>query len=282
MEQLHQLGRVALGNHPPELPHDPQQFIMLVAQSGQAGHRDFSSEASALNGRGCQKLKLASIPAAIAPSGVTVIPAPIPRLWPDVAVGHYRALPRTMQPAIDFRRIRLRDLGEHDRAAFIAYQMDPRYRRLYDYDDAPERPNRLFDLFLEWQRESPRINYQFGIFERSSGRLLGCGGLRTTAGDAAVLGIELAPGEWGRFRLALDAATALVEHGFDRLHLTSIVGDTASGNSRVTKLASRFGASIVAHREGPPWMQSRGWHEVQWAIARRDWQEVRNRLLDAR
>ena len=164
--------------------------------------------------------------------------------------------------SITLRRILLQDFTEQDRAAFIEYQTDPRYLRLYDYDEDTDRPSKLFDLFLQWQWERPRLNLQLGIFESESLRLLGCAGLRRLDEDVAVLGIELAPSEWGRFRLALDTATALVQHGFETLNLKKIVGDTADGNRRVEKLARGFGAEIVARRTGPQWMQDRGWQEV--------------------
>lgn len=176
--------------------------------------------------------------------------------------------------AINFRCILLRDFTEADRAAFIGYQTDPRYRLLYDLDDAIERPGRLFDLFLRWQSEQPRTKFQLGVFESASGRLLGCGGLRKVDDHVAVLGIELAPSEWGRFRVALDASAALVQYGFQTLSLKTIVGDTASGNRRVEKLARWFGAKIVDKRVGPYWMQARGWHEVDWALTKEGWENA--------
>ena len=175
---------------------------------------------------------------------------------------------------IKLRRIVLRDFNEADRAAFLEYQTDPRYLQLYDYDQGIERPNRLFDLFNEWQHEAPRRNMQLGIVESESGRLLGCGGLRKADDDTAVLGIELAPNEWGRFRLALDASSALLQYGFETLGLKKIIGDTASGNHRVEKLARWFGAEIAARRTGPDWMQARGWQEVDWAITRDRWKQT--------
>ena len=117
--------------------------------------------------------------------------------------------------SILWRRVLLRELTEADRAAFVQYQTDPRYLRLYDFDDEEERPSQLFDLFLKWQREDPRLNFQLGIFEAATGRLVGCGGLRKADDRSAILGIELAPSEWGRFRLAIDATIALLSHGFD-------------------------------------------------------------------
>lgn len=176
--------------------------------------------------------------------------------------------------AIDLGRFTLREFTEADRAAFITYQTDPRYRQLYDFDDDPERPSRLLDLFLQWQREHPRMNMQLAICETATGKLLGCAGLRKVDDHVAVLGIELAPSEWGRFRLALDTCTALIGYGFETLSLAAIVGNTGSGNRRVEKLARWFGARVVARRPGPDWMQARGWQEVDWEITREGWEQA--------
>jgi [ribosomal protein S5]-alanine N-acetyltransferase len=177
-------------------------------------------------------------------------------------------------------RLLLRDFMAPDRAAFISYQMDPRYRRLYGFGDADEqRVGDLFDLFISWQREAPRLNFQVGIFERDTGRLCGCAGLRQASQNegTAVLGIELTPDDWGRYRLAIEVAGALVEHGFRDLDLRTIVGDTASGNRRVEKLACWFGASITGRRDGPEWMAARGWQEVDWALTRDGWDEAKRK-----
>lgn len=185
-----------------------------------------------------------------------------------------------MKTIIQEGRVLLRDLTEADRAAFVRYQNDPAYLRLYDFDDEPDRPNKLFNQFLEWQRETPRNNIQLGVFD-TGGHLLGCGGLRKSNGKSAVLGIELAPKEWGRFRLAIDATAALLTYGFDVLKLETIVGDTASGNWRIERLARWFGAQLVAERAGPAWMEVRGWREVDWSLTQEDWQQTKARLARA-
>lgn len=175
---------------------------------------------------------------------------------------------------ISIGRTTLRDFEPADRAAFVAYQMDPRYRRLYDLDENPDRASALFSLFLGWQSEVPRRNFQLGVFDAANDRLCGCAGLRQRPDDpeTAVLGIELAPSDWGRYRVALDVTAGLVEHGFSKLGLRTIVGDTASGNKRVEKMARWFGARITDQREGPAWMRDRGWQEVDWTIRREEWQ----------
>jgi ribosomal-protein-alanine N-acetyltransferase len=181
--------------------------------------------------------------------------------------------------SIKLQRIILRDFEESDREAFLKYQTDPRYLRLYDYGSGTDRPNELFDQFLKWQSEEPRQNIQLGIVERASGGLLGCAGLRKSDDDVAVLGLELAPEEWGRFRIALDVSASLVRYGFGTLGLKAIIGDTASGNRRVTKLARWFGAEIVGRRQGPDWMKARGWEEVEWEITKQRWEEKTLRAL---
>jgi ribosomal-protein-alanine N-acetyltransferase len=179
---------------------------------------------------------------------------------------------------IEQPRFLLRDFIEADRAGFLAYQMDPRYLALYDFDASDvQRPNDLFDLFRKWSGATPRCNFQIGIFDRRTGELCGCAGLRKTTDDTAILGIELAPATWGRFALALDVAAALIDYGFRELRLATIFGDTASGNKRVAKLARWFGADLIAEREGPEWMRVRGFREVDWAINRAIWESVPKR-----
>jgi len=173
------------------------------------------------------------------------------------------------------RRFVLRDFERADFAAFLSYQTDPRYRQLYDLDETyAQQASELFCLFLSWQQEEPRRNYQLGIFERATGRLCGCAGLRKEGAseDQASLGIELAPDDWGRYRLAVEVTGALVRFGFRELGLKVILGSTASGNRRVERLARWFGAEIVARRAGSDWMTARGWVEVDWALTVSRWE----------
>jgi len=172
-------------------------------------------------------------------------------------------------------RFVLRDFEPADRVAFLAYQMDPRYRRLYDLDQGYEKQaSELFSSFLAWRDEVPRRNYQLGIFERRNGSLCGCAGLRMTQSNdrEAVLGIELAPDEWGRYRLALEVTNALLDFGFHDLELDVLIGSTASGNRRIERLARWFGAEIAEQRAGPDWMKARGWVEVDWVLSRLNWE----------
>jgi ribosomal-protein-alanine N-acetyltransferase len=93
----------------------------------------------------------------------------------------------------------------------------------------------------------------------------------------AILGIELTPDDWGRYRLAIDVVSALLEHGFLNLDLHTISGQTASGNRRVERLARWFGAQLIEQGTGPEWMTTRGWQEVVWTVPREDWAASKSR-----
>jgi RimJ/RimL family protein N-acetyltransferase len=69
-------------------------------------------------------------------------------------------------------RFVLRDFRESDRLAYVAYQMDPRYRRLYHLRADDRRAHELFDRFLSWQEQDPRRDLQVGVFGIDTGRLL--------------------------------------------------------------------------------------------------------------
>lgn len=182
-------------------------------------------------------------------------------------------------------RLILRDFRDADLPAFQAYQADPRYRALRDLpEDGGAESRRLLAMFQAWQRTTPRRNWQVAILDRATGTLCGCVGLRTEGqppGDAT-LGIELAPDQWGRHGLAVEALAALLDFGFGVLRLERVLGETASGNHRVERLARWFGGTLAAQAGGPDWMARRGWTAVTWAITREGWEGSPGRRAQGR
>ena len=181
-------------------------------------------------------------------------------------------------------RFELKDFCESDREAFVGYQMDPRYGRLYGSDhQSEEKSQDLFDLFLRWQSEEPRQHFQFGIFEQISGRLCGSAGLRKKEGaeeNPLVLGVELHPDYWGRYRVAIEVLTNLIDFGFGVLGGDTTIGITDRDNVRVARLGRWFGAQIISQRNGArDWMIPKGWHEVAWALSPHTWDQVKETKL---
>lgn len=165
-------------------------------------------------------------------------------------------------------RFVLRDLVERDRGAFVRY-LAGSLTGLAD----ESRAAIFFYHLLSWQHEHPRLKIQLGIFEHDNGRLCGFAALRKDPQrqDLAAFEIELASDYWGRYRMAVEVTEALLNYGFRHLDINVIVGATPSGDERAAKLARWFGARAVTLRRGPSWMRERGWHEIDWALTRHDW-----------
>jgi hypothetical protein len=75
----------------------------------------------------------------------------------------------SMRLFIHTARFILRDFLKSDRAGFISYQTDPRYQRLYSFKSSDtQRATELFDLFIAWQNDDPRRNFQVGSSNKTT------------------------------------------------------------------------------------------------------------------
>lgn len=173
------------------------------------------------------------------------------------------------------QRFLLRDFAPQDALAFEAYHADPRSIELYGPEQSePGHPKELLDLFRTWATERPRLNYQLAIVRRDGTQtLIGCCGLRSAGSETgrAELGIELAPEYWGRYKYAIEVMRAMVEFGFGKLGLQEIYGGTVSANYRIARLVKSCGATAVI-RPTPEWMSAKGWSQIEWQVAREQWE----------
>jgi ribosomal-protein-alanine N-acetyltransferase len=174
----------------------------------------------------------------------------------------------------------LREFTEEDEPAFLAYQSDPRYAQFYAPEEVGvDHARALLRRFREWAAERPRRNYQLAISAiRHPQELIGCCGLRCEGygSDQAEMGIELAPRYWGRYAYAIEIASALTDFGFTTLGLSVVRGISVSANSRVARLAHRYGFVAVGERPGSEWMRARGWHHTEWQLTRERWEVVQS------
>jgi ribosomal-protein-alanine N-acetyltransferase len=171
-------------------------------------------------------------------------------------------------------RLLLRDFTLEDRAALLAYQGDPRYREFYGPDEGgPEATAELLAMFLAWQAEEPRQNYQLAIVERAASPApIGCCGVRQKGFEAGVaeFGLELAPQRWGR-GFASEAARAMLTFAFKELGAREILAMTVTQNQRIARLLERLGFSACGTRAGPGWMSERGLSETEWRLTAAPW-----------
>ncbi len=172
------------------------------------------------------------------------------------------------------RRFLLRDFLPEDAPAFKAYHADPRSLEFYGAEQATAgHAGELLDLFRAWAAELPRRNYQLAIVRRDTAQtLVGCCGLRSADAlpGTAELGIELAPDYWGRYKYATEVLQSLARFGFDELGLQEVFGSTVSANRRMVRLLESSGATTIVGIT-PRWMSANGWTQVEWRLARADW-----------
>jgi [ribosomal protein S5]-alanine N-acetyltransferase len=183
-----------------------------------------------------------------------------------------------MSMKITTKRFLLREFIDEDGPAFLAYQSDPRYAQFCAPEEVgADHARELLRHFREWAAEWPRRNSQLAISDiRNSQELLGCCGIRCDGygSDQAEIGIELAPRYWGRYAYAIEIASALIDFGFTKLGLSEVRGVTISANSRVARLAHRYGFVAVGRRPGPEWTRARGWHQIEWQLTRKRWEVI--------
>ncbi len=67
----------------------------------------------------------------------------------------------------------------------------------------------------------------------------------------AVLGIELAPDEWGRYRLALEVANALMNFTVSSILSSTLIGSTASGSGAVGGSPAGSGPTLPRNAPDP-------------------------------
>ena len=167
-------------------------------------------------------------------------------------------------------RLLLRDFAADDWPAVLAYQRDPRYLRLYEWEDRAEEDVRAFvNRFVEQQAPRPRTRYQLAITRRDDGRLIGNAGIRLNGVDshAAEIGYELAPDEWGR-GYATEAARAILRFGFAELGLHRVGAWTVADNTASARVLEKLGMTLEGRLRDYHHYKGRYWDVLMYGMLR--------------
>lgn len=166
------------------------------------------------------------------------------------------------------RRFALREYRPSDCEQFLAYQADPAFTLFHeDAELGDDNALKVFQLFLDWQRQTPRLNVQLAIAMRDDeAQLIGSCGVRMEgcAEGEAVFGVELARPYWGRYRYAEEVCAALIDWAFAEWKLSALLADTAFENAAVARLAQATGF-VRTHADDKQW----------WRLGRADWEQKR-------
>jgi ribosomal-protein-alanine N-acetyltransferase len=175
---------------------------------------------------------------------------------------------------LETERLRLREFKADDWRAVLAYQNDPRYLRFYHWTERTAADVQAFvGMFLAYQRERPRRNYQLAIVLKESGQLIGNCGVRINDPELreANIGYELASSQWGK-GYATEAARTMLRIGFQTLHMHRIWAETVAENRGSARVLEKLGMRLEAREREKVWIKDR-WHDqLTYAMLDHEWQ----------
>jgi RimJ/RimL family protein N-acetyltransferase len=176
-------------------------------------------------------------------------------------------------------RLLLRDFVESDWEAVLAYQQDPLYLRYNEWTSRTAEEVRQFtQMFLDHQKQIPRIKYQFAVTLKSTGQLIGNCGVRrdspeTREGD---MGYELDPKFWGN-GYATEAARAVLRFGFSHMHLQRVSAWCIAENVASARVLEKLGMRMERHAKNHQYFKDRWWDTLSYIISYDEWQmQMRN------
>jgi RimJ/RimL family protein N-acetyltransferase len=167
-------------------------------------------------------------------------------------------------------RLILREFVAGDWPAVLAYQRDPLYLRLYEWEDRAEADVRAFvNRFVEQQLDQPRTRFQLAVTLKAGGRLIGNAGIRLNGVDshAAEIGYELAPNEWGH-GYATEAARAILRFGFEELGLHRVGAWTVADNTASARVLEKLGMTLEGRLRDYHRYKGRYWDVLMYGMIR--------------
>ena len=146
---------------------------------------------------------------------------------------------------IETERLRLRDWTEGDIEPFIRHtNTEPVMRWLGGVEPDEKIRRTVEDRIMKWQRE---LGFTFWVVERKvDDALLGFCGIKISDAEGSPIvgkyevGWRLREDAWGK-GYAREAATASLDHAFDRLGAEQVVAITFPGNEASWGLMERLG-----------------------------------------
>ncbi|GCE26263.1 alanine acetyltransferase [Dictyobacter alpinus] len=176
-------------------------------------------------------------------------------------------------------RLILRDFEEQDWKPTLEYQSDPEFLRYNPWTQRSEMDVRsLIRIFINWGRERPRKKYQLAIVLKENNQVIGNCGLRMTYAEAGMadLGYELDRRYWGR-GYATEAAYALLQYGFEQLHLHRIWAYCLLENTASAHVLQKIGMRYEGSQLESEWMKGRWWTTLLFGLLEREWWEQHHR-----
>ncbi len=179
-------------------------------------------------------------------------------------------------------RLVYREFSESDWGAVWEYQNDPLYLRYSPYGDpTPEETRTFVQMFLDQQRQTPRLKFQFVLVRKTdrTERLIGNCGIRVNEPEQreANIGYELDSRYWGN-GYATEAAREMLRYGFEELEMHRIWAACLFENIESARVLERIGMRREALFREKHFFAGRWWDESVYALLASEWRQgERNR-----
>src|SRR5690349_18782666 len=170
-------------------------------------------------------------------------------------------------------RLILRDFRDSDWESVLAYQQDPLYLRYNEWESrTPEQVQQFVRMFLDHQRQEPRIKFQFAITLKPEGRLIGNCGIRKDFAEAreADMGYELNPMYWGN-GYATEAARTLLAFGFSTLQLERVLAWCVAENVGSARVLEKIGMRLKSRSRDHHYFKGKWWDTLSYLITSEEW-----------
>lgn len=175
-------------------------------------------------------------------------------------------------------RLILRDFIKADWETVLTYQQDPLYLRYNEWTSRTADEVRQFiQMFLDQQRQEPRIKFQFAVTLKPSGQLIGNCGVRRDSPEAheGDIGYELDPRFWGQ-GYATEAARAVLHFGFTQMNLHRITAWCVADNVGSARVLEKLGMQQEGRLRDHQYFKGRWWDTLSYAILYDEWRAQAN------
>ncbi|OLQ93127.1 GNAT family N-acetyltransferase [Vibrio panuliri] len=174
---------------------------------------------------------------------------------------------------LESRRVILRDMQLSDEAAFVELTQDEKYQRFYSEEDCrAEKYRQLTQLFIEQAQAQPRIAYQLAIEDKLTGNFIGTVCLRLESDQQASIGCGMSRRYQGT-GLMQEAASLLVDYGFNQLGVHRMYAETISENRAAIRLCKYLGMVEEGRFHQHRFFKNQWWDTLVLAIRSNDWQQ---------
>ncbi|WP_394252251.1 GNAT family N-acetyltransferase [Vibrio profundi] len=174
---------------------------------------------------------------------------------------------------IETNRLILRDFHTGDANAYVQLTQDKKYQRFYSEEDCTaEKSLALVQMFTEQANESPRSKFQLAITVKETGQVIGTCGIRLEGNQQASMGCGVARSAQGT-GYALEAASALIEFGFNSLHCHRIYAETIADNKAAIALCRHLGMREEAIFKEHRYFKDKWWDTAIYAFLKSEWEQ---------